>query len=172
MNFFKAFLAVSALLAALSGQSIAQEGPFHTKSGSATYHTSEKKALRAAGLEEYVNKENTSEIDGFVRNRAKIEALNIESFAGGWIEYDANLKAQQVFAFAGQDNPIRNVKLEGKLSFIAVKFSLKQLKSLREQIFKDFEHSENTANQLIFGIGIDEKANKLLISAREENHNL
>lgn len=56
------------------------------------------------------------------------------------------------------------------MEFAAVKLSLKELEVLKAQISEEFEGSVNTSNQLIFGIGIQQRFNKLLVSAREENH--
>lgn len=86
MSFFRATIDLFALLAGSITQSAAQDGPFHEGIGSAPYHKSVKKALQAAGLGGHVIKGNSEEADGFVRNREKIEALRLDSFAGGRIE--------------------------------------------------------------------------------------
>ncbi|ABM31671.1 S1 family peptidase [Paracidovorax citrulli] len=140
----------------------------------AVFHFTKEQALAASGLDVIATEKNQKIVEALGKNTVSIKELAGDTFAGSWIHYDENHEAQQFFATTVPLNlhKSRMAGSEGKIFFIQVKYSYKELETIREKIFDAFKDSARLGDPLVYGIGIDEEKNKLMVAGRKENHSL
>ncbi|WCM89099.1 S1 family peptidase [Acidovorax sp. NCPPB 3576] len=172
MTIKKKIMLIALALATNAVYVSAQDFSADTYAKPENFNFTKEQALKAAGLDVYVNEENSKQVQALVKNRPKIQEIAGEFYAGSWIRYDENLKAHQIFATTAPINKLKNSTFDGDVTFVQVKFSYKQLEAMKDKIMSTFAESAQSSNPLVFGVAIDEEKNRLLVRGREENHNI
>ncbi|MVT29324.1 hypothetical protein GO496_16190 [Acidovorax citrulli] len=91
--------------------------------------------MAASGLDVIATEKNQKIVEALGKNTVSIKELAGDTFAGSWIHYDENHEAQQFFATTVPLNlhKSRMAGSEGKIFFIQVKYSYKELETIREK---------------------------------------
>ncbi|MBF9263648.1 hypothetical protein [Paracidovorax cattleyae] len=133
------------------------------------FHQTKEDAIKASGLEKYETKRNSKILGDIAKNIEEIKKSAGKNYAGSWIEYDDKNNIIQVVAVAGPVNftPTKTNNLSYETKIVRVKFNYSQLDTLAERSLLLFDGVKGDGDEpMVFGTSIDEKNNRVLISAR------
>ncbi|THU03972.1 S1 family peptidase [Lampropedia puyangensis] len=126
-----------------------------------------EKAIKIAGLEEKVSKDNLKAIDEMQSNSNYLLEQLGDAYAGDWIEYDENNNAYQVIAIAGMVLP-KNISVNYNVKYILVEKSASYLRNLQQDISNIVEANDFFYKGEIKSFGVDFIENKISIEVSRD----
>jgi hypothetical protein len=126
-----------------------------------TFFQTKEQAIKAAGLEHQLSKENQ---DFATRVQARYDAIKKSvgaNFAGSWIEYDEKKLAYQVLAVTQSTKIPKSFTTEYRLKIVYFKYSLEELNLLEDKI--DRHYFKAPFKPRLFGSYVNEKNNTVTI---------
>lgn len=102
-------------------------------------------------------------------NSERIKAILGSSYAGQWLKYDEDGRAQHIVATTNSIIP-KNINLDYDVRFVLVERSMEELKTIFETIITAHENNKERDWE-IYSFYIDELFNKVGVRGKEENKN-